>query len=74
MPANNRNPTFEPTIAQQIFAISSGIAGGIAGLILARRLIGAQAVPRRQVIGAALISAVATAGSIYLIRPIQTAA
>lgn len=57
-----------PPIAQQFFTISSGIAGGIAGFVLARRLTGATEVNAGSVIAAGLLSAAATFGSIYLIR------
>ena len=58
-----------PTIAQQTYSIASGIAGGLAGFVLARRLSGVQNVPAAQVIGAAILSATVTFGAVYIINP-----
>lgn len=55
------------TIAQQVFVIGSGIAGGLAGFIIAKELTGVKDVPVSLVAGVTLISALATLGAgIYL--------
>lgn len=55
------------TIAQQVFVIGSGIAGGLAGFIIAKELSGVEDVPVSLVAGVTLISALATLGAgIYL--------
>ena len=64
----NNNPTLAPTVAQQVFSISSGVAGGLAGFVLANRLAGVQEVPRNQVIAAALLSGAFTFGAAFLIK------
>lgn len=73
MANNNENEisTLKPTIAQQVFTIGSGVAGGLAGVTLARKLIDAEEVPTSQVIFAAVFSAAATVGAVYFIRPIK---
>jgi len=58
-----------PTIAQQVFVIGSGIAGGLAGFILAKELTGVEDVPADLVAGVTIVSAFATLGAgIYLAR------
>ena len=50
-------------VAQQVFVIGSGIAGGLAGFYLAKRFIGIQEVSFPSVIGATLVSAIFTFGA-----------
>lgn len=57
-----------PTLAQQVYVIGSGIAGGLAGFILAARLAGARSVPIPSLLLATLVSGAATFGSVYLIQ------
>lgn len=71
MANNNERATLPPTLAQQVFTIGSGVAGGLAGVLLARRLIAADEVPTGQVALAVIVSAVATVGAVSFIRPIQ---
>ena len=73
MANNNENEvsTLPPTLAQQVFTIGSGVAGGLAGVVLARKLIEAEEVPTSQVVFAALFSAAATVGAVAFIRPIK---
>jgi hypothetical protein len=66
--ADNRG-TVAPTIAQQTFTIASGVAGGLAGLVLAKNLAGSQEVSTGRVVAAALISATATFGAVLIIQP-----
>lgn len=56
-----------PTIAQQLFTIGSGIAGGLAGMVMARGLVGRTSVPTSYVIGATAISALFTFGAAFLL-------
>ena len=56
-----------PTVAQQVFAIGSGVAGGLAGMYMARGLVGRTSVPGSWVIGATIISALFTFGSAALL-------
>jgi len=67
--ANNQKSTIAPTIAQQTYTIASGVAGGLAGLILAKNLAGSQEVATSRVVAAALLSATATFGAVFLIQP-----
>jgi hypothetical protein len=55
------------SIGQQIFTITSGVAGGLAGLILATRLKKATHVNLPPLLLASAISAVATFGVVYMI-------
>ena len=56
-----------PTIAQQIFVIASGIAGGLAGIWVARGFSGVRTVPSSVVGVASILSFVGTLGAgIYL--------
>jgi heterodisulfide reductase subunit A-like polyferredoxin len=56
-----------PTIAQQIFVIGSGIAGGAAGLALAKGLAKVKEVPTSLVVGATIVSVIFTLGAgIYI--------
>jgi len=58
-----------PTVAQQIFVIGSGIAGGLGGIALARNLTGVKDVSVKYVAGATIISVIFTLGAaIYLGR------
>jgi hypothetical protein len=58
-----------PTVAQQFFVIGSGLAGGLAGILLARNLTTVKDVSVSDVIIATIISAVFTLGAgIYLGR------
>ena len=61
-----------PTVAQQIFTIGSGVAGGLAGFYLAKQLVGVKYVPREKVILATLISALFTFGAaVFLSRALE---
>ena len=55
------------SIGQQVFTISSGVAGGLAGLLLATRLTKATHVSTMPTVLASLISAAATFGVIFII-------
>jgi hypothetical protein len=55
------------SIGQQIFTISSGVAGGLAGFLLAYRLKTSSHVHLKPLLLASLISAVATFGAVLLI-------
>jgi hypothetical protein len=52
---------------QQIFSVTSGIAGGLAGMVLAGRIAGRTRVNLQPVLLASLISATATFAVVYLI-------
>jgi hypothetical protein len=56
------------SIGQQVFTISSGIAGGLAGMVLATRLTGKTHVHMRGLLAASAISAIATFAAVYLIH------
>ena len=63
------------TVAQQVFTIGSGVAGGLAGFLLAKELAGTKEVPASALAGATLISAVFTFGAaIMLARTVKGAA
>ncbi len=55
------------SIGQQIFAITSGVAGGLAGLVLATRLSNATTLKAQGVLLASLVTAVATFSVVYMI-------
>ena len=55
------------SIGQQVFSITSGVAGGLAGLVLATRLSNSTRVNLQPVILASLVSAVATFAVVYMI-------
>jgi hypothetical protein len=55
------------SIAQQVFTISSGLAGGLAGFLLATRLTNARHVHATPLLLASAVSAAATFGAIFLI-------
>lgn len=60
-----------PTIAQQIFVIGSGVAGGVAGYVLAKEFSQAniREVPTPLVISTTLLSVLFTIGAgVYLAR------
>ncbi len=59
--------TVPPTIAQQVFTIGSGIAGGLAGFMLARELVGVKEVPASTLAVATLVSAAFTFGAAYFL-------
>lgn len=59
--------TIPASIGQQVFSITSGIAGGMAGLVLANRLRSSTEVHLQPVIFASLISAAATFAVVYMI-------
>lgn len=56
-----------PTVAQQLFTIGSGIAGGLAGMVMARGLVGRTSVPTSYVVGATVVSALFTFGAAFLL-------
>ncbi|MFO7712128.1 MAG: hypothetical protein R6V51_02810 [Dehalococcoidia bacterium] len=61
--------TLPPTVGQQIFAIGSAVAGGVAGIIVARKFADLQEVPTNYVLAATLISSVFTVGAaLYLVN------
>jgi hypothetical protein len=63
-----QEPTTMPaTIAQQVFSIVPGIAGGLAGLILGARLANTRKVKTSGVLLASGINAILTFASVYLI-------
>jgi hypothetical protein len=55
------------SIGQQVFTITSGVAGGLAGFLLAYRLKSASHIAVGPLLAASLISAVATFGVVFLI-------
>ena len=56
-----------PTIAQQIFVLGSGIAGGLAGFALAKGFSGVKDVSTPLVVGTTIISVICTlAAGLYL--------
>jgi hypothetical protein len=55
--------TVSPTIAQQMFVIGSGIAGGLGGIVLARKFTNVREVKVPVVAVATLVSIVATVGT-----------
>lgn len=58
-----------PTFAQQIFVIGSGVAGGLAGFLLAKHLSKVPDVSFPLVAGTTLVSMLATFGAaVYLAR------
>lgn len=57
-----------PPMAQQFFTIGSGLAGGLAGFLLARKLSDSQSVNVPSLLAATFVSAAATFSSIYLIK------
>jgi hypothetical protein len=59
--------TVPSTLALQLFSIVPGIAGGLAGFVLASRLANTRRVKTKGVLLASLLNAVLTLGSIYLI-------
>jgi aspartate oxidase len=62
-------PTVPPTVAQQIFVIGSGIAGGMAGLYLAQKLSRVENVRTGPLALATLASILFTVGgAIYLAK------
>lgn len=66
--AFKRDPSKMPaTVAQQIFSIVPGIAGGIGGFILAARLANTRKVKTRGVLIASGVVAALTLGAIFLI-------
>jgi len=62
-------PTLPPTVGQQFFVIGTGIAAGVAGLILAKKLVGVTRVPTSAVIFATGFSALALLGAgVYIAK------
>jgi len=62
------DPSVMPaTVAQQIFSVVPGIAGGIAGFILAAKLANARKVNTSGVLVASVLNAALTIGTIWLI-------
>lgn len=58
-----------PTVAQQVFILGSGIAGGLAGFLLARHLSKVKDVSLPLVAGTTIVSVVATFGAaLYLVK------
>jgi len=50
-----------------MFAIGSGIAGGLAGMFMAKGLVGRTSVPTSYVVGATIVSALFTFGAAALL-------
>ena len=66
--------TLAPTVGQQFFVIGSGIAAGIAGLILAKELVGVTRIPTSAVIFATGFSAFALLGAgVYIAKKAKEA-
>jgi len=62
-----------PTVAQQVFVIGSGIAGGAAGFYLAKELSEFEDVPVPPLAIATILSVFFTFGAaIYLVKKIRT--
>jgi len=59
------------TVAQQIFSIVPGIAGGLAGFILALKLSGTTRVKASEVLMASGLVAFATFSVIFLVRTVE---
>jgi len=59
--------TVPAPVAQQVFVIGSGIAGGVAGFILAREFVGAEEVPLSHVVAATTVSAIFTFGAALIL-------
>lgn len=58
-----------PTVAQQVFILGSGIAGGLAGFLLAKHLAKVPDVSMPLVAGTTIVSVVATFGAaLYLVK------
>lgn len=55
------------TTAQQVFTVGSGVAGGLAGFLLAKKLADVREVPAPALVGATLMSAVFTFGAAILL-------
>jgi hypothetical protein len=63
-----------PTLAQQIFTIGSAVAGGLAGIVVAKEFVGVKDVPVSLVAGATLVSVIFTLGAgLYLARKVHEA-
>jgi len=62
---------FSSTVAQQIFSIVPGIAGGLAGFILALKLANTKNVKASEILLSSLIVAGATFGSVFLIKTVE---
>jgi heterodisulfide reductase subunit A-like polyferredoxin len=63
-----------PTVAQQVFVIGSGVAGGAAGLFLAKELTDVKDVPVPPVVVATLVSILFTFGAaLYLAKNLRKA-
>jgi len=56
----------------QLFSIIPGIAGGLAGIILAQKLSNARSVKASEAIFSAVLVAAATFASVFLIRTVNT--
>lgn len=61
--------TVAPTVAQQMFVVGSGIAGGVAGYLIAKEFSGIESVSLPLVVGTTVVSVLFTVGAgIYLAR------
>lgn len=56
----------------QLFSVIPGIAGGLAGIILAQKLSNARSVKASEAIFSAVLVAAATFASVFLIRTVDT--
>ena len=59
--------TIPASIGQQVFTLTSGIAGGLAGFVLATRLTSATEIHVKPLVIASLVSAAATFGVVFMI-------
>lgn len=63
----NAKESMPATVAQQIFSVIPGIAGGLAGFLLAAKLANVKRVSTKGVLLAGALNAVLTFATIYLI-------
>lgn len=62
---------FSSTVAQQIFSIVPGVAGGLAGFILALKLAGTTKVKASEVLLAAGLVALVTFSVVFVVRTVE---
>lgn len=58
-----QSTTLPPTVGQQVFTIGSAVAGGLAGIIVARKFADVETVPTNYVVAATVVSALFTLGA-----------
>lgn len=59
--------SISPTVAQQVFTVGSGVAGGLAGFVLASQLSDVEDVPVSGLAVGTIVSFIATFGAAFLI-------